>query len=62
MPDGKINILDEYELLDAEKNGLITKSDVELAYKTKEEIIETYGNNIEKLSKLTNKYFNLINN
>lgn len=56
VPDGRINILDEDELLDAEKNGLITRQDVELAYKTKEKIIKLFGTNIEKLDKLTNKY------
>lgn len=60
VPDGRINILDEDELLDAEKNGLITAQDVELAYKTKGEIIKTFGNNIKELEKLTNKYLTLI--
>lgn len=42
------------------KNGLITTQDVELAYKTKGEIIKTFGNNIKELEKLTNKYLTLI--
>ena len=60
VPDGRINILDEDELLDAEKNGIITRQDVELAYKVKDEIIEKYGHNIKKLEELTNKYLNKI--
>ena len=55
VPDGRIIILDEEELLEAEKNSIITKQDVELAYKVKEKIIKKYGNNIGLLKEITDK-------
>ena len=60
VPDGRINILDEDELLDAEKDGIITRQDVDLAYKVKEKIIEKYGHNIDELKRYTDKYVDLI--
>lgn len=60
VPDGRINILDEDELLEAEKNGIITKKDVELAYKTKGVITQKFGNRIKDLEKVTNMYLALI--
>ena len=44
----------------AEKNGIITRQDVDLAYKVKEKIIEKYGHNIDELKRYTDKYVDLI--
>ena len=56
VPDGRIHILDEDELLEAFNNGEINKEELDLAYKTKDLILNQYSNNIEYLTKLTNKY------
>ena len=52
--DGRIHILDEDELIDAYNNKDITKKDLNKAYRTKDLIIEKYGNNVDKLLKETN--------
>lgn len=61
LPDGRINILDEDELLEANKLGDITKMDIEMAYKVKDNIIEKYSKNIDKLFKITDMCFKSFN-
>lgn len=56
VPDGRIHILDEDELQQAFNEGKIEKEELEIAYKTKELILEQYGNNIERLQELTSNY------
>lgn len=53
LPDNRIHILDEDELDNAFNNKQITKEEYDLAYETKKNIIENYGNNIDILKKLT---------
>ncbi len=60
VPDGRIHILDEDELLDAYNQGIITKEELDIAYITKDEIINTYGKNIEKLKKETEELLETI--
>ena len=54
VPDGRIHILDEEELLDALNDGEINKKQYELAYKIKDEILTEYKD-INKLVDFTNK-------
>lgn len=56
VPDGRVHILDENELLEAYHSGTITKEDCDLAYRTKDIVIDKFVNNIEKLTKITEKY------
>lgn len=60
VPDGRIHILDEDELLEARDNNIITDNDVKLAYDTKDYIINEFGNNIDKLLKTTNELLEII--
>ena len=60
VPDGRIHILDEDELLDARDNNLITDEDVTLAYKTKDYIIDKYGKNIDNLLEISNQLLEII--
>lgn len=62
VPDGRIHILDEDELLEALDKKIITKKDVKTAYKTKDEIINKYGNNIDKLKEYTDYLLEKIEN
>lgn len=55
VANGKINLLDEDELDEALNNNYITKDDYHLAYKVREYILDTYGENIPVLEELTNK-------
>ncbi len=54
-PSGKVLVIDENELLEAEKNGNITHEDVMDAYKTLEYLKDKYVNNFEKLNNFTKK-------
>ena len=47
--DGKINILDEDELIEAYNNKDITKEDLNLVYKTKEKLLKEIKSNANKL-------------
>jgi predicted RNA-binding protein associated with RNAse of E/G family len=60
VPDGRIHILDEDELLEARDNKLITDKEVELAYKTKDYILNKYGKNINNLLEITNQLLEII--
>ena len=53
-PNGEKIIIDENELLKALDNGIITKEDVDDAYKTLHYIENKYVNNFEELIKFTN--------
>jgi predicted RNA-binding protein associated with RNAse of E/G family len=44
MPDGQIIILDEDELLNALDNGNITKDEYDMAYRTKDQLLEKIVN------------------
>ena len=55
MPDGQIIILDEDELLDAYKNGKITKDEYELAYNVKNKLIKDGIVSINYMEKLFDK-------
>lgn len=52
LPDGRVNILDEDELIQAYHDKNITKKDYELAYKVKDKIINEFANNVEKLKNI----------
>lgn len=52
ITNGEIEVLDEDELEEAYKNKKITKTDYELANKTKEELLESIKNNNNKYMKL----------
>lgn len=52
--DGEKIILDEEELLDARKNGIITQEDVDTAYRVLKELENKYVINNDELKKLTN--------
>lgn len=52
-PNGEKIVIDEDELLEATKNGDITKEDVNDAYKTLSLLENKYVNNIDELIKLT---------
>ena len=52
-PDGKQIVIDEDELLNAEKNGDITSGDVSDAYKTLDYLKEKFVNNFENLKEFT---------
>ena len=54
-PDGKEIVIDEDELLNAEKDGNITHEDVDCAYKTLKYLKEKYVNDFEKLKKFTDE-------
>jgi len=54
VPDGRIHVLDEDELLQAYNNKEISKEEYELAYTVKDKIINEFANNIAKLIELTN--------
>ena len=56
VPDGRVHILDENELLEAYNNEIITKEEYNLAYATRDIVIRKYANNIEELVKMTKKY------
>lgn len=56
VPDGRLHILDEDELIEAYNNKFITKEELQIAYKTKDEILEKYETNIDKLKTLTERY------
>ena len=56
VPDGRVHILDEDELMDAYNNKIITKDNYELAYEIKDKIFNKYVNNKEGLEKMTQKY------
>lgn len=57
-PNGEMYILDEEELYEALKNGDITKSDFNNAYKTLRKLQEKYGNsnNLNYLKEISYKY------
>ena len=55
VPDGRIHILDEDELLQAYQNGEIDKNKYKLAYNIKDEILQEFKD-IEELNNFTNKY------
>ena len=52
-PDGKQIVIDEDELLNAEKSGDITSEDVNDAYKTLDYLKEKFLNNFESLKEFT---------
>ena len=54
-PEGKEIVVDEDELLEAEKEGTITHEDVESAYKTLEYLKEKFVNDLENLIKITDE-------
>ena len=54
-PSGKVLLIDEDELLEAEKNGDITHKDVMDAYKTLDYLKDKYVNNFDVLSDFTKK-------
>lgn len=56
VPDGRVHILDEDELQEAYHNGVITKEDWNLAYATRNIVLDKFVNNIEELTKMTSKY------
>lgn len=56
VPDGRIHVLDEDELLEAYNNELITKDDYDLVYKIKDDIFGKFVNNMEYLIQITKKY------
>jgi len=56
IPDGRVHVLDEDELLEAYHKGAITEDEYNLVYKTKDIIFEKFVYNIEKLTKMTKKY------
>jgi predicted RNA-binding protein associated with RNAse of E/G family len=62
MPDGKILFLDEDELLDAYNNKTINQTDLDLAYKTKNELINSKIVSIEYMEILCKKLFENIRN
>lgn len=47
--DGKINILDEHELIEAYKYGEITQDDYELVYKVRDMLLDEINNKTNKL-------------
>lgn len=55
MPNGQKIVLDEDELIEALDLGKIMQSDVDLAYKTLEQLENKYVNNFEYLVEFTNK-------
>lgn len=54
-PEGKDIVIDEDELLEAEKEGIITHEDVNSAYKTLEYLQEKFVKNLDNLIKFTNE-------
>ena len=54
-PEGKEIVIDEDELLEAEKRGIITHEDIESAYKTLEYLKEKFVKDLDNLIKLTNE-------
>ena len=55
IPEGKDIVIDEDELLEAEKEGIITHEDVNSAYKTLEYLQEKFVKNLDNLIKFTNE-------
>ena len=55
--DGYINILDEDELIDAYDNGDITKEELDLVYRVKDEILPGIKNKTNKLMNLDYKKY-----
>lgn len=49
VPDGRVHILDEDELLEALNQKEITKEEYDLAYNVKNHIIDKFAKNIEEL-------------
>ena len=62
VPDGRINILDEDELKDALDRREISQKQYDMAHKTADNIIETYGKNIDNLKKFTDEYLKILEN
>ena len=62
VPDGRINILDEDELKDALDRREISQKQYDMAHKTADNIIETYGKNINNLKKFTDEYLKILEN
>lgn len=60
LPTREVIVLDEDELLNAYKNEIISKGDVENAYKTLEYLKEKYANNIEELITFTDHIYDII--
>lgn len=54
LPSGEKLVLDENELLAAFNNGEITQDDVNIAYKTLNELENKYVNNLDALIRFTN--------
>lgn len=53
-PDGEKIVIDEDELLEAEIKGVISKEDIELAYKTIKYLDNKYVSNLDELIEFTN--------
>ena len=60
-PNGEEIVIDENELLEAAKKGIITDDDVEKAYKTLNYLEEKYVKDLSFLKKLTNYICNKFN-
>ena len=60
MPDGQIIILDEDELQESYNNAIISKKELDLAYKTKNQLIDEGIINIQYLEALCNKLLECI--
>ena len=58
-PNGRKEILDEEELMDALNNNEITQKDVELVYETVKLIEDKFVNNFSYLTDLTDKFFKM---
>ena len=58
--DGKINILDENELLEAYENGDIVRDDFELVYNMRDKLLEELKNNSNELMNID--YIKYLNN
>jgi predicted RNA-binding protein associated with RNAse of E/G family len=61
LPNGEIITLDEDELQDALENNIITKKDFDLAYKTKDKLINNGVLTVEYMETLCNDIFGFIN-
>ena len=61
MPNGKIKILDEDELLNALNNGIITQNEFDMAYITKEELIVGNIVSVSYMKNICEKLLSLFN-